>query len=99
VEEIMKHIVFYRENNKFDDILTDKVIKKETSTKLQYYQHLIVGYYDYKGAGDKTTSYILLKYGDDIKNFDSIVPDRSPIMGQDYVPDRREKSRLKIISN
>lgn len=85
----MRHLIFYREDNNFNDILTDPALKKEYKTKLLFNQHIILGFPEYSGF-DKLTSYIMLKYGDDIRTFSSLVPDRTPIIDVDYVPKRKK---------
>jgi len=45
----------------------------------------------------KILSYIMLKYGDDMQDFHSIVPDRTPVPNVDYVPIRKDR-KTKIIS-
>lgn len=85
----MKHIVFYREDSKFTDILMDPTIKKEYKTKILFTQHLILGFPEYKNSSAKLVSYIMLKYGDDVKDFSHIVPDRTPIMNVDYLPKKK----------
>jgi hypothetical protein len=85
VEEMMKFLIFTRENSNFDDILKDLVLKKQYKTKIEYAGNLILGFPE----GDKfskTLPYIILKYGDDMKDFHSIVPDRTPIPNIDYLP-------------
>ena len=79
----MKYYTFYRENNNFDDILNDQIIKKIIDEKMRWYQYLIIGMND---KHDQTFSYITLKYGDEMKQ--ELVKDFSPIPGIDYVPKR-----------
>jgi len=83
VEKIMKYYTFYRENNNFDDILNDQIIKKIIDEKMRWYQYLIIGMND---KHEQTFSYITLKYGDEMKQ--ELVKDFSPIPGIDYVPKR-----------
>jgi hypothetical protein len=97
VEEMMKFLVFTRENNKFDDIINDSSLKRKYKTKIEYNDNLILGFSEDDDFG-KTLSYIMLKYGDDMKDFHSIVPDRTPIPNIDYVPVRRDR-KTKIISS
>jgi hypothetical protein len=97
VEKIMKFLVFNRENNKFDDILKDSSLSKKYKTKLQYEGNLILGFPEDKEFG-KVLSYIMLKYGDDMQDFHSIVPDRTPVPNVDYVPVRKDR-KTKIISS
>ena len=77
----MKTITFYRENNKFDDILNDNVLKKHFSKKIGWYQHLTIDVHDEDDKGILT--YINIKYGESIKE---LTKDYSPIMYVDYVP-------------
>lgn len=93
----MKFLVFNRENNKFDDILKDSSLSKKYKTKLQYEGNLILGFPEDKEFG-KVLSYIMLKYGDDMQDFHSIVPDRTPVPNVDYVPVRKDR-KTKIISS
>jgi hypothetical protein len=87
----MKFVVFFREKNKFDDILKDVTLKGKFKTKIEYSEHLILGFTeeDY----DKINSYIVLKYGEDMKNFDKLVPDRTPVPHVDYTPIRKDRKR------
>lgn len=92
----MKFLMFTRENNKFDDILNDSSLSKTYKTKIQYEGNLLLGFPEDKEFG-KVLSYIMLKYGDDMKDFHSVVPDRTPIPNVDYVPVRKDR-KTKIIS-
>jgi hypothetical protein len=78
----MKYYIFFREDNKFDDILKDIILKKLIDQKISWYQHLMIGMIE----DEKTTSYITLKYGDEMVN--EVVKDHSPIPGVDYTPKR-----------
>lgn len=84
----MKYFTFYRENNNFDDILNDVNLKKLIDLKTTWYQHVMIGMHD----DDKTTSYVTLKYGDEMVI--ELVKDRSPISGVDYSPKRESKSSV-----
>lgn len=86
----MKFLTFTRENSNFDDILKDLTLKKQYKTKIEYRENLILGFPEDDEFG-KTLSYIMLKYGDDMKEFHSVVPDRTPIPNVDYVPVRRNR--------
>ena len=83
----MKYYIFYRENNKFDDILKDSNINKVMCLKISWDQHLMIGLGD--KSNDRHYSYITLKYGEDITKLDTI--DRTPIPGVDYMP-KKDKS-------
>lgn len=85
--------MFVRENNKFDDILKDPSIKNKYKTKIQYSETLVLGFPEDDHFG-KTLSYIMLKYGDDMKDFHAIVSDRTPIPDVDYIPIRKNKKRI-----
>jgi predicted nucleotide-binding protein (sugar kinase/HSP70/actin superfamily) len=91
VEEVMKFLLFTRENNIFDDILKDASLKNQYKTKIEYKENLILGFPEDDNFG-KILSYIMLKYGDDMKDFHSIVPDRTPVPNVDYVPVRRDRN-------
>lgn len=81
---MMKKILFSRESNNFDDLLSDTNLKKYFKFKIKFYKGLIIEVPD----KSEILSYIELKYGDDIIN--NIVPDRSPIMNVDYLPKRNK---------
>lgn len=85
----MEHLIFHRESNKFDDILSDPIIKKSIKVKISCYQYLILNLND----DTKMLSYAMLKYGDDVVSFDTIAPDRSPIPNKDYVPKRKARNQ------
>lgn len=89
----MKYLMFHREDNKFTDILSDKEVKKCAKTKMQFTKHLILGIPDSSDDDSKAISYIMLKYGDDVIDIESIVPDRAPIMDKDYFPSKRPKKK------
>jgi hypothetical protein len=72
---------FQRESNDFKDILEDPVIKKKIVTNISWKGHLLIKLDDYEKTLD---SYIILKYGDDIRNH--LVPDRTPVPFKDYQP-------------
>lgn len=86
----MKFLIFTRENSNFDDILNDLTLKKQYKTKIEYRENLILGFPENDDFG-KTLSYIMLKYGDDMRDFHSVVPDRTPVPNVDYVPVRKNR--------
>ena len=88
----MKYYTFYRENNNFDDILNDQIIKKIIDEKMRWYQYLIIGMND---KHEQTFSYITLKYGDEMKQ--ELVRDFSPIPDVDYIPKKDASKYLKVI--
>lgn len=83
---MVKNFLFYRENNRFDDILKDTNIKKHIRTKILFSNYLILGIYEESKTIDKIISYIMLKYGEDVKDFTHIIPSRTPIPNVDYLP-------------
>ena len=88
----MKYYTFYRENNNFDDILNDTIVKKIIDEKLRWYQYLIIGMNE---KHEQSFSYITLKYGDEMKQ--ELVKDFTPIPGVDYIPKRDANQYKKII--
>ena len=82
----MKYFTFTRENNDFDDILKDVNLKKVIDQKISWYQYLMIGMND----DDKITSYITLKYGDEMVG--ELTKDYSPIIGVDYTPKKSKSS-------
>ena len=88
----MKYYTFYRENNNFDDILNDQIIKKIIDERLRWYQYLIIGMNE---KHEQSFSYITLKYGDEMKQ--EVVKDFTPIPGIDYIPRRDANQYKKII--
>ena len=72
---------FQRESDNFNDILEDPVIKKKIVTKISWRGYLLIQTDDYE---KKLDSYIILKYGDDMRN--DIVTNRTPVPFKDYQP-------------
>lgn len=89
----MKYYTFYRENNNFDDILSDATVKKITSMKIQWAKHLMIGVDD---GSDQSISIITLKYSDDMVT--SLTKDYSPIPYSDYQPKKDSGKFVKSIS-
>lgn len=88
----MKYFIFYRESNDFKDILSDACLKKLFQHKLKWKNYLMVGS---DKVNDETYSYILLKYGDDLKNKNDVFKDRKPVPFIDYTPDSKRPSKFK----
>lgn len=78
---------FYRESNKFDDILNDQNVKKHVTEIITWAGHLMIHMSDYSKDVDKVKMYITLKYGDDLCH--SLTKDYSPVMNVDYIPIRK----------
>jgi hypothetical protein len=81
----MKYYTFYRENNNFDDILSDNIVKKFAQTKIKWYQYFMIGMS--KDGNDQNFSMLTLKYGEDMVN--NLTKDFTPIPGVDYIPKKR----------
>lgn len=81
----MKYFLFKRESDDFSDIIDDENIKHDVKTKIKFLDHLIIGIPKDDNI-DKVSSYIILKYGEDLKDFKNVIPDRSPVMYKDYWP-------------
>jgi hypothetical protein len=83
----MKYYTFYREDNKFDDIIKDPILKKFVSEKIKWANHLMIGFNDYSDDFEKNQVYVTLKYGDDIVT--DLTKDYSPKVYVDYMPNRK----------
>ena len=81
----MKYYTFYRENNNFDDIEKDNIVKKFAETKIKWHQHLMIGIH--KEGNEQNFSLITLKYGEDMVN--NLTKDFTPIAGVDYMLKKR----------
>jgi hypothetical protein len=88
----MKYYTFFREDNNFDGILKDTILKPIVDTKIKWYQHLMIGVSD-KNEG--TLSYLTLKYGDEIVQNNH--KDLTPVAGVDYVPKKDKTKFIKVI--
>ena len=84
----MKYYTFYRENNKFDDLEKDTIIKKFAVEKFKWYQYFMIGMR--KDGNDQNFSMLTLKYGEDMVT--SLTKDFTPIAGVDYMPNKPKKS-------
>lgn len=81
----MKYYTFYKENNEFDDVLTDVNLKKVIDETYTWYQHIRIGIRDEKA--EQLASYITLKFGDNLRN--ELTKDYSPVMYVDYMPKKK----------
>ena len=88
----MKYYTFFREDDNFKDIMHDVNLKKLFEFHLHYFQHMIIGSDE---VPEDIQSYILLKYGDDIKNNLDIFIDRKPRPFVDYTPDSNRPDKFK----
>ena len=82
----MKEFLIVRSSNNFDDILKDPNLKKKFSAIMQYDNSLLIQL----SEDDSAVSYMLLKYGDDMVDLTSVIPDRTPVSGKDYTVQRRD---------
>ena len=80
----MKYYIFARESSKFDDITKDPSLKSKIYEMITWKGHLRIGIDDDDG---KLSSYIMLKFGDDIR--DGLFTNFTPIPGIDYTPIRK----------
>lgn len=80
----MKYYTFYRESNDFTDILNDPNVKANVCTKIQWRNHLLIGF-KYK-VEDSVLGFLVLKYGDDMVNI--VNKDYTPKPDVDYKPIR-----------
>ncbi len=83
----MKTFVFKRENNKFDDILKDKVIKPAIREKYKFSEYLIVRVED----KPEVLAYLTLMFSEELLNMRDLVPDRTPKPNIDYAPRKNKK--------
>jgi len=90
----MKTYIFYRESDDFSDILKDTNIKQYFKQKISWRYYLVLMSYNVK---PEIESYIMLKYGDDIKTWDHIRRDNSPEPYIDYVPDPKRPEKFKNV--
>lgn len=74
---------FYDLNNDFTDLTKDRVVKAHF--KISWDKHIMLGFED--EADEKMLGYILIKYGEMIRNPFEL--DRTPIPNVDYIPKRR----------
>ena len=86
----MKFYTLYRENNNFDDIKNDALVKKYADTKISWYKHFMIGISTTIKDSEQYVSLLTLKYGEDM--IDTVCKDFTPIAGVDYVPIRKSKS-------
>jgi hypothetical protein len=92
----MKYYTFYRENNNFNDLLKDPIVKKIVDIKIRWTNYLMIGIESYSNGNDQNFSYITLKYGDDM--VDSLCKDFTPMPNVDYVPDKNTNKFNKSIT-
>lgn len=87
----MKYFIFYREDNNFTDILDDKDVKKHFRYKMKFNHYLIIGT---ESLNDEVQSYLVLKYGDSMKDKSYVFSNRKPVPFVDYTPDRKRPKKF-----
>lgn len=91
----MKYIYFNAEKLDHSEILKDPSLKSLIAVKITFKDSMIIGLRE--KAGDDITSYIMLKYGDYVKDMSNMCADRSPIIGIDYSP--QKKTALNVLKS
>ncbi len=81
----MKTFVFQRENNKFDDILKDKVIKPAIREQYKFDEHLIIRVEE----KPEVLAYLTLMFSEELLSMKDLVPDRTPKPYIDYTPKKK----------
>jgi hypothetical protein len=90
----MKTYIFYRESNNFTDILSDTNVKQYFKQKISWKNYLVLMSHKVK---PEIESYIMLKYGDEMKSWDHIRKDNSPVPYVDYEPDPKRPEKFKNV--
>jgi len=90
----MKTYIFYRESNNFTDILSDTNVKQYFKQKISWKNYLVLMSHKVK---PEIESYIMLKYGDEMKSWDHIRKDNSPVPYVDYEPDSKRPEKFKNV--
>lgn len=88
-------LYFKRNSNNFDDILEDVSYTQYIDYKISWGNHLMLKFIE--DMPDEIKTYINIKYGDDIVDKTTIVPDRSPKMYVDYLPEPKKQKTYQII--
>lgn len=78
----MKYFTFYRESNNFNDILSDKILKKYIDEVITWQRYCRIGIQDMFVT--KVNIHITLKYGDELRT--NFIKDYKPIPYKDYTP-------------
>lgn len=84
--EVLKIYYLTGDNLELAQLLKDKSLKKHIEKSTTFDHNLIVKFYEQ--TPDSVVSYFTIKYGDNIKNINDIIPDRTPVMYVDYMPKR-----------
>lgn len=79
--------IFQKQDNDFTDILADPVFKRKIATRVRWTNHLMIQLKS--NTDDRIDSYVRIKYSDLLIEWSSIIPDRTPVLGVDYMPDQK----------
>ena len=90
----MKQIYFVGEGLNKDEIIKDPTLKPHIVMKLSWTNGLILGFKS--ETTDDIESYIMLKYGDFVKDTSKLFVDRTPVPDKDYTP-KRNTNKLNIM--
>jgi len=86
--------LLHREDNKFEDVLADKTVKKYFKQKVCWYSYLLLMS---NFIPKEAQSYMMIKYGDDMKSWDHVRKDNSPVPYRDYMPDSNRPEKFKNV--
>jgi hypothetical protein len=89
----MKLYIFKRENNKFDDLKNDPVIKKKFKTVITWKGYVMLGA---EIPDEEIESYMFLKYGEELVT-QGLIKDLSPVPYVDYTPDPDRPAKFKNV--
>jgi len=82
--EIVKVYFLSGNDEDFKHILVDKSIKKHIEKTTKFLNYIFLEFAS--NTPDQVISYFVIKYSDYIKDFNQIIPDRTPVMFKDYTP-------------
>lgn len=83
----MKYFYIFKDDNNFDEILKDPIVKKTARSKISWNKHLILGFKENIDNG--VISYFLLKFGDYVISTDKLFKDYTPKPNIDYQPEKK----------
>jgi hypothetical protein len=84
----LKFFAFNKQDGEFP-ILKDPILdKKMIKEKIQNQDILILGlYHKNKETLDKQIIMLKFKYAENMNSLNSLIPDRTPVMYKDYIPE------------
>lgn len=81
---MFKAFFFFSEDNNFKELLNDSTLKPHISTKIVWKKYLIIEFdITFKPEHE---SYLLIKYGEHIRDPYTLFKNRKPIIFKDYLP-------------